>query len=701
MPRSSDREICHYDILPGNRYPFGATFDEKGVNFAIWCGAATGAELLLFESCESRIPFQVIKLDPEVNHTYFCWHVYVVGLQPGVFYGWRIDGPTDTERTGHRYDKDKILVDPVARTISDVLWERGRAIQPGENTETSIRAMVIEEDGYDWEGDAPLNHPSEEMVIYEMHVGGFTRDSSSGVLHPGSFSGIIEKIPYLTALGITDIELMPVMAFDEQCVPESTNSLGLDNYWGYSTHSFFAPHPGYCIDVDCRDHIREFRDMVKALHRAGIGVIMDVAFNHTAEGGNDGPIINFKGFGNAGFYHLDPYNRSVYKDFTGCGNTVNCSHPVISRFIVECLEYWVREMHVDGFRFDLASVLVRDMDGIPKRFAPTPWHIEFSRILANTKIIAEAWDAAGLYQVGGFPGFRWAEWNGRYRDVIRRFVRGEGGLIGEVATRISGSSDLYEGDGRLPCNSINFVTCHDGFTLQDLVSFNEKHNEANGDENRDGSNDNLSWNCGKEGEADDRDIVALRLRQVRNFMAILLLSQGVPMLLYGDEVLRTQQGNNNAYCQNNEISWFSWDLTYKNSDMLRFVREMISFRRRHPCLMRTRFLKGVTPRGASFSDITWHGVRLREPSWENPDSQFLAFTLGSVGIDEEDLHIILNMSGEEFDVSLPDPMGKVWYCAVDTANQPPDEIMVTQRQHAISEGQYHVRSRSVTVFERR
>lgn len=700
MEKAAERDTGTYEIRPGSRYPFGTVFDGRGVNFAIWCGAATGAELLLFESCESRVPFQIIQLDPEVNHTYFCWHVYVVGLQPGVFYGWRLDGPTDTARTGHRFDKEKVLVDPVARTVSDILWDRGRAIQPGENTDSSIRAMVIEEDGYDWEGDTPLNHPSEEMVIYEMHVGGFTRHSSSGVSHPGSFSGIIEKIPYLKALGITDIELMPIMAFDEQCVPESTSSLGLDNYWGYSTHSFFAPHPGYCIDMNCRNHVTEFRDMVKAIHKAGIGVIMDVAFNHTAEGGNDGPIINFKGFGNAGFYHLDPYNRSVYKDFTGCGNTVNCSHPVISRFIVECLEYWVREMHVDGFRFDLASVLVRDMDGIPKRFAPTPWHIEFSRILANTKMIAEAWDAAGLYQVGGFPGFRWAEWNGRYRDVIRRFVRGEGGLIGEVATRISGSSDLYEGDGRLPCNSVNFITCHDGFTLHDLVSYNEKHNEANGDGNRDGSDDNFSWNCGEEGETGNRVIAELRSRQAKNFIAILLLSQGVPMLLYGDEALRTQRGNNNAYCQDNELSWFDWNIVEKNKEMLRFVKEMISLRKRHPSLMRTRFLKGVTPKGATSADITWHGVRLREPPWENPESQFLAFTLGAVGIDEEDLHVVLNMSGEEFDVSLPDPMGKLWHRAVDTAKPSPEDITELGKQ-AISEGQYHALSRSVIVFERR
>jgi glycogen operon protein len=701
MSLSNDRNIRLYDIRPGYRYPFGATYDGKGINFAIWCGAATGAELLLFETCESPAPFQVIKLDPDVNHTYFGWHVYVVGLSPGVFYGWRIDGPTDTARTGHRFDREKVLVDPVARSVTDVLWDRGRAIKPGDNVDASIRAMVVEEDDYDWEGDTPLNHRPEELIIYEMHVGGFTRHASSGVTHPGSFSGVVEKIPYLKALGITDIELMPIMAFDEQCVPEGASGRGFKNYWGYCTHSFFAPHPGYCIDVNCQDHIREFRNMIKALHKAGIGVIMDVAFNHTAEGGNEGPTINFKGFGNAGFYHLESHDRSMYRDYTGCGNTVNCSHPVISRFIIDCLEYWVREMHVDGFRFDLASVFVRDMDGTPKRFAPTPWFIEFSQTLTNTKIIAEAWDAAGLYQVGGFPGFRWAEWNGRYRDVVRRFVRGDKGLIGEVATRIAGSSDLYEREGRMPCNSINFVTCHDGFTLYDLVSYNEKHNEANGDENRDGSNDNLSWNCGEEGETNNRNIMSLRHRQAKNYLTILLVSQGVPMLLYGDEVLRTQHGNNNAYCQDNELSWFDWNLVRANDGMLRFVKEMIALRRRHPCLMRTRFLKGTALKGSAFPDITWHGVDLREPPWGDSNAQVLSFTLRAVGTNEEDIHVVLNMSENDLDMPLPDPQGKSWNCSVDTAKSSPDDIIEQRRQQPISDGYYRVLSRSVDVFERR
>jgi glycogen operon protein len=701
MPTSTGRKVRTYEVRRGRRYPLGATFDDNGANFAIWSWAATKVELLLFERADSPQPFQIIRLDEETNRSFFCWHVYVVGLRQNLCYGWRIDGPGDTPRTGHRFDREKVLLDPAARAVMDLLWNRQRAIQPGDNCDASIRAILVDEDNYDWEGDRPLDRPAEGTIIYEMHVGGFTRHPNSGVAHPGTFAGVIEKIPYLKDLGITDVELMPTMAFDEQCVPEGAATRGLKNYWGYSTHSFFAPHPGYSATPHLGAQIREFRDMVKALHKAGIGIIMDVAFNHTAEGGGEGPTINFKGFGNSGFYHLEPHDRSLYRDFTGCGNTVNCSHPVISRFIIDCLEYWVREMHVDGFRFDLASVFARDMDGVPKRFAPTPWLIEFSHALARTKIIAEAWDAAGLYQVGGYPGYRWAEWNGMYRDAIRRFVRGEKGIIGEVATRLVGSSDLYGREKRLPSNSINFITCHDGFTVNDLVSYNEKHNEGNGDDNQDGSNDNLSWNCGIEGETNDDEVISLRRRQAKNLMAILLLSQGVPMLLYGDEVLRTQKGNNNAYCQDNGVSWFDWDLANENSDMLRFVRAMISFRRRHPCLMHNRFLKGTCDSGAAFPDVTWHGIRLHEPAWGDSNAQVLTFTLGAVAADEEDLHIILNMSEEDLNITLPDTMGRSWCCAVDTARPSPADVVERDRQFAVAGDSYRVTPRSVIVFERR
>jgi glycogen operon protein len=534
-----------------------------------------------------------------------------------------------------------------------------------------------------------------------MPVGGVSRHLSSLVAHPGTFAGVIEKIPYLKALGVTDVELIPVMAFDEQDVPEGAAALGLKNYWGYSTHSFFSPHPGYCREPEKGAHRREFRDMVKALHRAGIGVILDVVFNHTAEGGATGPTINFKGLANSGFYHLDRGDRRIYRDYTGCGNTVNCNDPVVSRFLVDCLEYWVAEMHVDGFRFDLASVLIRDHTGAPMYRAPTPWSIEFSRVMANTKIIAEAWDAGGLYHVGDFPGFRWAEWNGKYRDVIRRFVRGEGGLVGEVAMRVSGSSDLYEEDDRLPGNSVNFITCHDGFTLNDLVSYNEKHNEANGESNRDGCSHNLSWNCGVEGETDDPAVLSLRRKQAKNFMAIMMLSQGVPMILSGDEVMRTQKGNNNCYCQDNNLSWFDWELTRKNSDMLRFATGMISFRKRHPSLMRKHFLTGRSKPGMPFPDVSWHGIRLNEPLWHDPEARVLAFTLGRKVQQEEDIHVVLNMSEDLLDVPLPDLSGRKWHVAADTAQPSPKDIAEPAEQVAVTGNSHPVAPRSVVVLESR
>ena len=690
-----------YAKQPGHRFPFGATFDGHGTNFSVWGRFATHAELLLYESSDSPAPFQVIELDPELNKTFYAWHVYVEGLAPGAFYGWRMDGPGDTRSTGLRFDKEKVLLDPWARSVTNDLWDRGRACLPGDNGAFSMRGIVVDNAPYDWEGDRPLNHPMEERVLYEMHVGGFTRHPTSQTAHPGTFAGVIEKIPYLKTLGVTDVELLPVMAFDEQDVPEGAVARGLRNYWGYSTYSFFSPHPGYVVSPEKGTHRREFCDMVKALHKAGIGVILDVVLNHTSEGDAGGPTINFRGMANAGFYHLDPEDRRIYRDYTGCGNTVNCNTPIVSAFLVGCLEYWVEEMHVDGFRFDLASVLVRDPDGVPMYFAPTPWRIEFSKVLANSAIIAEAWDAAGLYQVGDFPGFRWAEWNGRYRDVIRRFVRGDRGLIGEVASRVSGSSDLYEWEGRLPGNSINFVTCHDGFTLYDLVSYNGKHNEANGEDNRDGDNDNLSSNHGAEGETSDSKVLALRKQQAKNFMSILLLSHGVPMILAGDEVLGTQQGNNNGYCQDNELSWFNWALIEKHREMGRFVTKMIAFRKRHPCLMRKNFLKGKKGETFPFPDVTWHGIQLNQPLWNDPDTQILAYTLGRQREEEEDLHIIFNMADHEVNMPLPPVSGRAWHCAVDTGQASPTDIYEPTDQVPMRESSYPVSSHSVVVFESR
>jgi len=692
--------VRKHNIRPGSRYPHGAAVYSDGINFSVFSHFATAVDLLLYERADSPAPFQVIQLDPELNRTFYSWHVYVKDLPAGVHYTWRVDGPNDTRQSGFRFNKHRELLDPWARAVTQEIWDRKGIRQAEGKSNASMRAVVIEP-SYDWEGDQPLNHHLEDSIIYEMHVGGFTRHSSSNVARPGTFAGVIEKIPYLKELGVTDVELMPIMAFDEQDVPEGVAGRGLKNYWGYSTHSFFSPHPGFCATPKEGTHLKEFRDMVKALHKAGIGIILDVVFNHTAEGGADGPTINFKGFGNRNFYHLDPSDRSVYRDYTGCGNTVNCNHPVVAGFIVECLEYWVREMHVDGFRFDLASVLARGEDGNPMQHPPALWSIELSDVLAHTRIIAEAWDAAGLYQVGAFPGFRWAEWNGRYRDVIRRFVRGEKGLVGEVATRLSGSSDLYQPHGRLPINTINFVTCHDGFTLHDLVSHNEKHNEANGEDNRDGTNENLSWNCGQEGETKDPLILSLRRRQAKNFMAILLLSQGVPMVLAGDEVLRSQRGNNNTYCQDNELGWFDWTLTEQNDDMCRFVKQMIGFRKRHACLRRKRFLKGEKQKGRHFPDVTWHGTRVNTPPWEDPNAQLLAFTLSAVANSEEDIHVVLNMSDSSEQTELPQIAGSSWFRAVDTGQNSPADILEPPEQPEVRNSLYIVEPRSVVVFERR
>ncbi|MDP1663514.1 MAG: glycogen debranching protein GlgX [Methylobacter sp.] len=689
-----------YQSSDGSYLPTGATVSDAGVNFSIFSRHATGAELLLYEAAGSPEPFQIISLNPKTNRSFFFWHVFVEALPLGTHYTWRMFGPGDTASTGRRFNAKKELIDPWAKAVTDVFWNRHRASDPDDESRSSYRAVVAKSD-YFWANERACKRGLEGAVIYELHVGGFTRHPSAGVGHPGTFAGLIDKVPYLQELGITHVELLPVMAFDEQCVPDIVMAKGLKNYWGYNTHSFFSPHPGYCINPELGSNAHEFKDLVKALHDAGIGVILDVVFNHTAEGGYDGPTINFKGFINEIFYHLDPHNRNYYRDYTGCGNTVNCNHPLVTQFIVHCLEYWVEEMHVDGFRFDLASVFTRGEDGTPLANPPLPWRIEFSHALNEVPMIAEAWDASGLYDVGSFPGLRWAEWNGRYRDVIRRFVRGDPGLIGQAASCIAGSSDLYADEGRLPLHSINFISCHDGFTLHDLVSYNGKHNEANGEDNRDGCDNNLSWNCGAEGETDNEEVLTLRRRQAKNLMSILLLSQGVPMLLSGDEVLHTQRGNNNAYCQDNELSWFDWSLVEKNRDMLRFVRELIALRRRHPNLNRREFLSGEQVGGRGLPDITWHGYRLDEPLWFDFSAQYLAYTLAGQAEDEEDLYVILNMSERTVEALLPEIPGRLWHLALDTSRTEPDDIMPRNRQKAHENSSYRISGRTVAVFEAR
>jgi len=685
-----------YNVKPGDWDRSGANFIDGGVNFCCFSRHATAVELLLFERDDSLEPFLTIQLDPKVHRTFFFWHLLVENLPEGVYYGWRMDGPTDTAESGCRFDREKLLLDPWCRTVSDRLWDRQKAREPGNNLANSMRSQLVKDD-YDWEGVEHCHMPLADSVIYEMHVGGFSRHASANTQYPGTYRAVIEKIPYLQELGITHVELLPVMAFDVQDVPPKTASLGLANYWGYSSHSFFAPHPHFACDPErARD---EFRDMVKALHRAGIGVILDVVFNHTAEGGADGPTMNFRGIDNEVFYHLDFADRSRYRDYTGCGNTVNCNHPLVTRYLIDCLHYWAHDMRVDGFRFDLASAMARGEDGNPQHHAPVLWSIELSPELGRAHIIAEAWDAAGLYQVGDFPGFRWAEWNGHYRDVIRAFVRGDKGIIPDVATRIAGSSDLYQGRNRLPANAINFVTCHDGFTLYDLVSYNDKHNEANGEDNRDGHDHNLSWNCGVEGPTKDPDVLALRQRQAKNFMAILLLSQGVPMLLAGDEVLHSKSGNNNTYCQDNELSWFDWRLAGKHRDMLDFTRAMIAFRRRHPTLRRERFLTGEPDRVGHLPDITWHGPKLNDPAWDDDNARVLAFTLAGIDESEAHLHVMLNMWHNALEFAVPQIDARRWYLAIDTAANP--AVHAPEHQPQIQAGKVRVAPRSLIVLEAR
>ena len=687
-----------YDTEPGSQYPPGATAKTNGVNFSVFSRNAEEVELRLYENADATKPFQIISLDPNINRTFFFWHVFVADLKPGIHYTWRVKGPGETRYTGFRFNTDYELLDPWAKAINDDLWNRTDSLKTKSSLGKSMRGVVISDD-YDWEQDKPINHAMQDSIIYELHVGGFTLHPSSKVKHPGTFSGLIEKIPYIKELGVTDIELMPIMAFDEQDVPAGVTARGLKNYWGYSTHSFFSPHPRYCSQQNTNNHANQFRDMVKSFHQADIGVILDVVLNHTSEGNEHGPTINFKGLFNEIFYHLDEHDKRRFRDYTGCGNTINCNHPLVTRFLMNCLAYWVEKMHVDGFRFDLASVFSRGENGHPLYNAAMPWNIEFSRTLAHTKVIAEAWDAAGLYQVGAFPGYRWSEWNGRYRDVVRRFVRGDKGIISEVATCIAGSSDLYQQEGKLPINSINFVTCHDGFTLHDLVSYNHKHNEHNGEDNRDGHNDNLSWNCGIEGPTGNTKIATLRKQQAKNLMSILFLSQGVPMIQAGDEILRSQRGNNNSYCQNNELTWFNWEQLEQQYDMFRFTKEIIAFRKRHACLRRTRFLTGEQTGNSPIPDITWHGPRLNEPLWDDPDAQILAYTLAAAKSNESHLHIIMNMSGATYQSQLPKIDKLKWCLAIDTSKPSPKDIIPTEQQLPINRNTYQLSAHSVAVFE--
>jgi isoamylase len=694
-----------YTVRSGRPHPLGATPDAEGTNFVLFSRHATSVELLIFERHDSPKPVKTITLDASVNRTFYFWHVYVNGVTPGMGYAYRVDGPQDLHGAGHRFNPNKVLIDPYGRGTTSTLWDRVAACGPDDNVAQSLSSVVIDMTEYDWEGDQPLRKSMQDTVIYEMHVRGFTKSPTSGAKDPGTYLGVIDKIPHLQMLGVTAVELLPVFEFDEDEISGTNPLTGqrLINYWGYSPISFFNPHEGYCVAPDEGSHVREFRDMVKAFHKAGIEVILDVVFNHTGEGNHEGPTISFRGLDNSMYYHLEPYDKQFYTNLSGCGNTLNCNVPLVEKFIAECLLFWVREMHVDGFRFDLASILSRGPDGNPMDDPPVLWHIELDNELSDTKIIAEAWDAGGLYQVGYFPGFRWAEWNGRFRDDIRSYVKGDKGIISKVAARIAGSADMYEADGELPINSINFITAHDGFTLNDLVSYNGKHNEANGENNNDGTNDNISWNHGVEGETDDPEIAALRARQVRNFHTILMLSQGVPMMVMGDEARQTQFGNNNAYCQDNEITWFDWARADEHTDLTRFTSELIAFRMEHPTLRRSRFFTGdVNERG--LADISWHGCRIFSPGWDDPESRVLAFTLGGFPVSgdrrsaDTDIHVMMNMDWADLDFDIPKVDGRRWYRAIDTAAPAPDDIHAKGHESLWAGDTYTVKNRSIVVL---
>jgi len=687
-----------YKLRVGKPFPFGATFVPGGINFSIFSSHATACTLVLFDKGQlqpkAEIPYP---LEFRIGNVYA---MTVFGLDiENTEYGFRMDGPFSPEE-GHWFDRSKILMDPYARSIGgrDV-W----GIVPDWNNTYQHRARLVFDD-FDWEHDRPLEIPIEDLVIYEAHVRSFTKDPSSGAKFPGTFAGIREKIPYLKQLGINCLELLPIYEFDEfensKVHPETGEHL-IGNYWGYSTMGFFAPKAGYAATGKLGMHVDEFKALVKELHRNGIEVMLDVVFNHTAEGNENGPYISFRGIDNKTYYMLTP--EGYYYNFSGTGNTLNCNNPVVRNMVIDCLRYWAAEYHIDGFRFDLASILGRDPWGAPLPNPPLLESLAFDPILAKCKLIAEAWDAGGLYQVGSFPAYgRWAEWNGKYRDGIRKFLKGESNLVGEMAQRIQGSPDLYASRG--PTASINFITAHDGFTLNDLVSYNEKHNLANGENNGDGANDNESWNCGWEGPTDDPEINALRKRQMKNAVAMLMVSQGIPMILMGDEVARTQHGNNNTYCHDNALNWFDWKQVESNAEQLRFFQHLIAFRKSHPVLRNRWHLSNQDRVGSGYPDISWHGTQAWNADWSD-SSRVLAFLLcgkharGGLVADDY-VYVIMNMHWEGNWFHLPGlPSGRLWHIFANTGMPTPHDIWKPGSEPLLDDqGGLFVGSRTVAIL---
>ena len=711
MTKTPKRELHDYiseiseraDIRAGSPLPLGTLESGRGVNFAIFSRHASRVRLELFDHPEDARPARVIDLDAARNRTGDVWHVWVEGIGPGQLYAYRVDGPYEPSQ-GHRFNFNRLLLDPFATAISHLPpWDfaSARGYDPSASEQdlvlskldnsSSMPKCVFVNEPFDWHGDRPPRHPWSKTVIYETHVRGFTIQPKSGVEHPGTYRGLMEKIPYLKTLGVTAVELMPVQEFNETSVTRRNPQTGqpLGNYWGYDPVAFFAPKASYCSSGGLGQQKLEFKEMIRVFHNAGIEVILDVVFNHTAEGDELGPTLCFRGMDNAIFYTLAGDKR-YYKDYTGTGNTINANHPVVRDHILAALRYWMVEMHVDGFRFDLASVLGRDSTGKLLANAPLLERIAEDPILRDLKIIAEAWDAAGAYEVGSFSERRWAEWNGRYRDDVRRFWRGDDGMLGLFASRICGSADIYAKSGKGPDASINFVTCHDGFTLNDLVSYRYRHNEANGENNHDGTDANFSENCGAEGETTDAGIETLRKRQIKNFLLTLFISRGVPMLLGGDEFRRTQGGNNNAYSQDNETSWIDWTYLERHQEIYRFTRGMIAFRHAHPILNEEEFYTDT--------QIHWFGPQGGLPTWAAPKEKQLACLI------HEDqqcaLYLMFNAGAGAVDFDLPPaPPRARWHLAADTSHLPPGDMFAEGEDALLDDSKtYRLEARSSAIL---
>jgi glycogen operon protein len=715
------------NLLPGSPEPLGPDVQHDGINFAIHSAGATRIELLLFDNIADQRPSQVIPLTAETNRTGDVWHIFVEGLPNRTLYNIRAEGPYNPAGDGTRFNGVKTLIDPYAPAVTgDFYWQTGdplgydnsdpdaedRHLRPGavDNVAGAPRCVAYKS-AFDWEGDQHPDIPIEESIIYEVNVRGFTRHHSSESDLAGTYRGFIEKIPYLKDLGITAVELLPVMEFDQFDGPFRDPFTGerLANAWGYNTVAYFAPESHYSYFGKCGEQVDEFKMLVRELHRHQIEVILDVVFNHTREGNHFGPTLSFRGLDNNIWYMLSP-KPDYYNDFTGCGNTMNCNHPVVRRFILDCLRYWVTEMHVDGFRFDLAAVFAIDVDQQEKGKTPIIHEIESDPVLSRIKLIAEPWSIR-QYRLGSFSDRRWAEWNGKFRDTVRKFVKGDAGVASELATRVAGSYDLFAptpDSERSPFHSINFVTCHDGFTLKDLVSYNQKHNERNGENNRDGSDDNQSWNCGYEGPVEASDlpddqkqaIEALRSQQIKNFMVLLFLSQGTPMLLYGDEMRRTGLGDNNTVYQDNTLNWINWEDAKRHADIVRFTKLIIAFRKRHKIVRRWRYMTPDESETPILRNIIWHGVKPGAADFSG-SSRFLAWVLEDFETQERSdvpIYVASNAFWEPLAIELPVDKDRRWYRVVDTSLPSGEDIVPEEEAAFLPELRYEVRPRSTIVL---